>query len=109
MLVEAFLRATAKGWQHWADKNRDQAVDMLVKEYPNLNRADERVAVDVMLAYSFGDASRRRRAGARWTRPSGRSRSRLYSELGQFTARTPKVEDVITLDVLKATQAARKA
>ena len=32
----------------------------------------------------------------------------LYSELGQFTARTPKVEDVVTLDILKATQAARR-
>jgi NitT/TauT family transport system substrate-binding protein len=31
----------------------------------------------------------------------------LYSELGQFTARTPKVDEVITLDILKATQAAR--
>jgi NitT/TauT family transport system substrate-binding protein len=30
-----------------------------------------------------------------------------YAELGQFTARTPKVEDVISLDALKATAAAR--
>ena len=44
----------------WADKNRDQAVDMLVKEYPNLNRADERVAADVMLALQL----RRRGRGA---------------------------------------------
>ena len=39
---EAFLRATARGWQH-AKANRDQAVDLLVKEYPNLKREDERV------------------------------------------------------------------
>ena len=39
------VRAAAKGWQ-WADKNRDQAVDILVKDYPNLNRADERAAAD---------------------------------------------------------------
>jgi NitT/TauT family transport system substrate-binding protein len=31
----------------------------------------------------------------------------LYSDLGQFTAKTPKVDEVITLDILKATQAAR--
>ena len=31
----------------------------------------------------------------------------LYSELGQFTAKTPKVDEVITMDLLKATQAAR--
>ena len=56
-VLAGFLRASAKGWQ-WADKNRDQAVAILVQSYPNLDRADERVAADVMLAYSFGDAAR---------------------------------------------------
>ena len=106
-VLAAYLRASAKGW-HWADKNRDQAVDILVKEYPNLDRADERIAADVMLAYAFGDVARTQGWGtmdpAVW-----QEQIALYSELGQFTAKTPKVEDVITLDVLKATQAARKA
>ena len=105
--LAGFIRAAAKGWT-WADKNRDQAVDMLVKEYPNLNRADERVAADVMLAYSFGDVAKAQGWGsmdpANW-----QEQISLYSQLGQFTAKTPKVEEVITLDVLKATQAARKA
>ena len=105
--LAGFLRAAAKGWA-WADKNRDSAVDMLVKEYPNLDRADERVAADVMLAYSFGDVARAQGWGsmdpANW-----QDQIALYSELGQFTARTPKVDEVITLDILKATQAARKA
>lgn len=106
-VLAAFMRAAAKGWA-WADKNRDQAVDLLVKEYPNLNRADERAAADVMLAYSFGDNARAQGWGsmdpAIWAEQIA-----LYSELGQFTARTPKVDDVITLDILKATQAARRA
>jgi NitT/TauT family transport system substrate-binding protein len=104
-VLAAYLRAAAKGWQ-WADKNRDQAVDILVKEYPNLDRADERVAADVMLSYSFGDVARAQGWGtmdpAVW-----QDQIALYSDLGQFTAKTPKVEDVITLDILKATQAAR--
>ncbi len=104
-VLAGFIRASAKGWQ-WADKNRDQAVDILVKEYPNLVRDDERVAADVMLNYSFGEGSRALGWGgmdpANW-----QEQIALYSELGQFTARTPKVEDVITLDILKATQAAR--
>ena len=58
---------------------------MLVKEYPNLDRADERVAADVMLAYSFGDAARAQGWGtmdpAIW-----QEQIALYSELGQFTA-----------------------
>jgi len=104
-VLAAFVRASAKGWQ-WADKNRDQAVDILVKEYPNLDRADERVAADVMLAYSFGDAARA--AGWGTMDPAiWQEQIALYSDLGQFTAKTPKVDDVITLDVLKATQAAR--
>jgi NitT/TauT family transport system substrate-binding protein len=104
-LLAGFLRASAKGWQ-WADKNRDAAVDILVKEYPNLDRADERVAADVMLAYSFGDAAR---AGGWGTMDPAiwQDQIALYSELGQFTAKTPKVDEVITLDILKATQAAR--
>ena len=104
-VLAGFLRASAKGWQ-WADKNRDQAVAILVQSYPNLDRADERVAADVMLAYSFGDAAR---AGGWGTMDPAiwQDQIALYSDLGQFTAKTPKVDDVITLDVLKATQAAR--
>jgi NitT/TauT family transport system substrate-binding protein len=104
-VLAGFLRASAKGWQ-WADKNRDAAVDILVKTYPNLDRADERAAADVMLAYSFGDAAR---AGGWGTMDPAiwQDQIALYSELGQFTAKTPKVDDVITLDILKATQAAR--
>ena len=104
-VLAGFLRASAKGWQ-WADKNRDQAVAILVQSYPNLDRADERVAADVMLAYSFGDAAR---AGGWGTMDPAiwQEQISLYSELGQFTAKTPKVDDVITLDILKATQAAR--
>jgi NitT/TauT family transport system substrate-binding protein len=104
-VLAGFLRASAKGWQ-WADKNRDAAVDILVKTYPNLDRGDERVAADVMLAYSFGDAAR---AGGWGTMDPAiwQDQITLYSELGQFTAKTPKVDEVITLDILKATQAAR--
>jgi len=104
-VLAGFLRASAKGWQ-WADKNRDDAVNILVKEYPNLDRADERVAADVMLSYSFGDAAR---AGGWGTMDPAiwQDQIALYSELGQFTAKTPKVDEVITLDILKATQAAR--
>jgi NitT/TauT family transport system substrate-binding protein len=86
--------------------NRDQAVDLLVKEYPNLKREDERVAVDAMLEYAFGGAAQTQGWGAMdpavW-----QEQINTYAELGQFTARTPKVEDVISLDVLKATAAAR--
>ncbi len=105
--IEAFLRASARGWQH-ARANRDQAVEMLVKEYPNLKAEDERVAIDVMLDYSFGGQAAAQGWGsmdpAVW-----KEQVDMYAQLGQFTARTPKVDDLIWLDALKATAAARAA
>ncbi|MDP9902844.1 ABC transporter substrate-binding protein [Variovorax ginsengisoli] len=104
-VIEAFLRATARGW-HQVRANRDQAVELLVREYPNLKAEDERVAVDVMLDYSFGGQAATQGWGgmdpAVW-----KEQIDMYAQLGQFTARTPKVEDVITLDLLKATAAQR--
>ena len=71
-----------------------------------LFRSDERLAIDVMLGYSLSDAARSQGWGtmdpAIW-----QEQIALYSELGQFTNRTPKVDEVITMDILKATQAAR--
>jgi NitT/TauT family transport system substrate-binding protein len=104
-VLEAFLRASARGW-HYAQANRDQAVDLLLKEYPNLKLEDERVALDTMLGYSFGDLTKAQGWGAMdpavW-----QEQISLYQELGQFTAGAPKLNDVITMDILKATQAAR--
>jgi NitT/TauT family transport system substrate-binding protein len=103
--IAGFVRATAKGW-YYAQANRDQAVDLLVKEYPNLVRQDEREALDVMLTYAFTDTTRTEGWGtmdpAVW-----QDQIKLYSDLGQFTKRTPKLEEVMTLDILKATADAR--
>ena len=104
-VIDAFVRATARGWQH-VKANRDQAVELLVKEYPNLKREDERAAVDVMLEYAFGGLAQTQGWGAMdpavW-----QSQISMYAELGQFTARTPRVDDVIWLDALKSTAAFR--
>jgi NitT/TauT family transport system substrate-binding protein len=104
-VIEAFLRATSRGWHH-AKANRDQAVDLLLKEYPNLNREDERVALDAMLEYALSGLALTQGWGAMdptvW-----QTQITMYSELGQFTAKTPKLDEVVTLDALKATMAAR--
>ena len=76
-------------------KNPDKAVDLLVKEYPNLNRDDERRGQQ-------GDAQLRlqRQHQGQWlgrVGPGGLAGAdRALRDLGQFTAGTPKVEDVIT-------------
>ena len=104
-LITKYLRASAKGWAY-AHANRDQAVALLVKEYPNLIAADEREALDVMLSFSFGPQTKAEGWGtmdaAVWQQQID-----LYASLGQFTKRTPKLAEVMTLDVLKATADAR--
>jgi NitT/TauT family transport system substrate-binding protein len=96
-----FLRASAKGWEY-AHAHRDEAVDLLVREFPNLNRADEREAADVMLQYSFNENTRINGWGAMdpqvW-----REQIDLYAQLGQFSNRTPRLEEVMTMDILNRT------
>jgi NitT/TauT family transport system substrate-binding protein len=100
-LLVRFMRASAKGWAFTYD-NRDKAVELLVKHFPNLVAADERAAVDVMLDATFTPATKTGGFGtmdpAIW-----QDQISLYSQLGQFTKRTPSVEEVMTLDILNAT------
>ncbi|GAB7550250.1 ABC transporter substrate-binding protein [Cupriavidus sp. 8B] len=104
-VLQRFLRATARGWLY-ANKNRDQAIDLLLKEFPSLNRADERASIDVLMGYALNPASATQGWGsmdpAVW-----QEQISLYAQLGQFRARAPKVEDVMTLDILHATKSSR--
>jgi NitT/TauT family transport system substrate-binding protein len=104
-LLARFMRASARGWAY-AHDNRDHAVELLVKQYPNLVAADERAAADVMLDYTFDE---RTKSGGYGTMDPAvwQDQIDLYASLGQFTKRTPKLEEVMTMDVLKATDSAR--
>jgi NitT/TauT family transport system substrate-binding protein len=104
-VLARFLRASARGWG-FAYANRDQAIDFLVKQYPNLVAADERVAADVLLAYIFDEHTK---AGGYGTMDAAvwQDQIDLYAGLGQFTKRTPKRDEVMTLDILAATADAR--
>lgn len=100
-----FVRATGKGWAY-AHANRDKAVEFLVKEFPNLNAQDEREAADMMLKFAFSD----RTAAEGWGTMDPKvwqEQIDLYAQLNQFSKRVPKVDEVITLDILKATADAR--
>lgn len=104
-VLQKYLRASGKGWA-FAYANRDKAVELLVKEFPNLVAADEREALDVMLKYAFSP----RTASEGWGTMDPavwQEQIDLYAALGQFSKRTPKLEDVMTLDILKATAAGR--
>jgi NitT/TauT family transport system substrate-binding protein len=101
-LLAKFLRATTRGWAY-ANKNRDAAVDHLIKEYPNLNGADEKVALETQLGYAFNAQTQANGWGA-MDRAVWQDQITQYAELGQFTKRVPKVDEVMTLDILNATR-----
>lgn len=104
-MINGFVRATAKGWAY-AAANKEKAVELLIKEYPNFNPKDELEAAGVMLSYVFNANTKANGWGAMdpavWD-----SQIKLYSDLGQFSKRTPALNEVMTLDHLKATDAAR--
>ena len=101
-VLQKFLRATTRGWAY-ANKNRDQSVDHLIKEYPSLNQADERVALDSLMGYAFNQQTQANGWGA-MDRTVWQDQITQYAELGQFTKRVPKVDEVMTLDILNATR-----
>ena len=104
-VLQKFLRATARGYAY-ANANRDAAADLLIKEYPNLNRNDEKVGIDAMMAYAFNDLTK---ANGWGTMDPGvwQDQISLYSQLGQFSKRTPKLDEVMTMEMLTATRDAR--
>jgi NitT/TauT family transport system substrate-binding protein len=104
-VLAKFLRATGKGWAY-AHANQAAAVDFLVKEFPNLKREDEIDAAKVMLEYAFSDKTKAEGWGA-MDASVWQDQISLYAELGQFTKRVPKLDEVMTLDILKATADSR--
>ncbi|MEA2876001.1 MAG: NitT/TauT family transport system substrate-binding protein [Hyphomicrobiales bacterium] len=106
-VLAKYLRASAKGWGFaYQPANRDKAVEMLVKEFPNLNAKDETEALEAMLRFSFSP----RTAAEGWGTMDPaiwQDQISLYAELGQFSKRVPKLEEVMTLDILKMTADSR--
>jgi NitT/TauT family transport system substrate-binding protein len=106
-VLAKYLRASAKGWAFaYEPANRDKAVEMLVKEFPNLNAKDEHEALEAMLKFSFSPRTKTEGWGtmepAVW-----QDQISLYAELGQFSKRVPKLEEVMTLEILKMTADSR--
>jgi NitT/TauT family transport system substrate-binding protein len=103
--VVRFLRATARGW-NYARSHMDEAADHLIQEYPNLNRSDERIAIESLMSFAFVDRAAQFGWGAMdpalWSEQIS-----MYAKLGQFANRVPTVDEVMTMKVLDATQSYR--
>lgn len=101
-LLEGFIRATARGWEY-ADANREEAVDLLLEAYPNLDREAESEGSEVILDYVLGDTAREQGWGTMdpevW-----QSQLDLWEELDQFSTDTPSLEEVATFDLLEQTE-----
>jgi len=104
-VLAAFTRAAAKGWAY-AHQNPEKAVDLLVKAYPNLDRAAEMEAIKPVLGFSFTKTTAAKGWGT--MEPSvWEQQIHVYDELQQFSGPAPKVTDVMTDSILKTTAAAR--
>ncbi|MFA9429907.1 ABC transporter substrate-binding protein [Egicoccus sp. AB-alg2] len=105
-VLEAFLRATAKGWQ-FAQDNFDVAIDHLLAAYPNLEREAEEEGAQVILEYVMAETALADGWGAMdpdvW-----QAQLDLWDELGQFQGEKPALEDIVTLELLDTTADARQ-
>jgi NitT/TauT family transport system substrate-binding protein len=69
-------------------QNRDKAIELLMKEFPNLHATDERAAADVMLSYCF-DAGTKLSGWHDGPEDLAAGPDRRTGHLGQFSKRTP--------------------
>ena len=104
-VLARFLKAAAKGWGYAKD-NQEEAVDILVGQYPNLDRDSEMEAVGTVIDYSFGPATRERGWG-QMTKENWQAQIDIYAKLEQFKGEVPAVDDVMTLAILDATKETR--
>lgn len=104
-MLAGFLRAAGRGWAY-AHDNKEAAIDMLIAAYPNLVKADELAALDVMLSHVFTEATAAKGWGtfepANWQK-----QIELYDSLGEFSAGAPALEQVETTAILEATADSR--
>lgn len=104
--LAAFMRGTARGWGY-AKTHQAEAVDMLVAEYPILDKASEMDAVPLVIGFSFGDTTKSNGWG-QMTNENWQAQIDIYAKLGQFRGAPPKLGDVMTFDILKLSEKTRK-
>ena len=105
-VLARFLTGSARGWGY-ARQNPEEAVDHLVSEYRNLDRASELDAVGPVLGFSF-DGTTATEGWAAMNPENWQKQIDVYADLEQFKGDTPTVGDVMTTDILAATESLRK-
>ncbi len=103
--VEAIIRVSAKGWG-WVYENPEEAVEILVERYPNMDLEAEKKAVGLITAYSFDDSTAKGGWGT-MSPENWQNQIDIYDQLGQFENGAPTLEELVDFSVLKATAADR--
>ena len=105
-VLTGYLGASARGWGY-AKENPEEAVDMLVSAYPNLDRASELQAVGPVLGFSFNETTASDGWGA-MNAENWQNQIEIYAGLGQFQGDVPELGDVMTTSILDATSDIRR-
>lgn len=103
--VARFVRAVARGWGY-VYENRDEAIETYLEMNSRGVREDELLAMPLLMDYMF-DARTREHGWGTFDPQVWQAQIDLYDSLGQFTAGTPVLDDIITTSVLDATADAR--
>lgn len=104
--LAGFIAATAKGWGYARD-NQEEAVNLLVEAYPNLDKQSELETIAPLMKYVFNETTAKDGWGT-MTKENWAAQIKTYDDLGQFKEGVPTVDDVVDLSVLEATADIRK-
>ena len=105
-VLARFLTGSARGWG-FARENPEAAVDHLVSEYRNLDRASELEAVHPVLGFSFNDVTAME-GWATMNADNWQAQIDIYDQLDQFQGATPGLGDVMTTEIIEATEEIRR-
>jgi NitT/TauT family transport system substrate-binding protein len=105
-VLARFLKAVAKGWGYTHD-HPEEAVEITVKAYPNLDLAIEKQTIPLVLSLSF-DANTKENGWGTFKPSDIGDQINLMDEIGMFKDSTkPVLEESITTKLLELTAADR--
>jgi NitT/TauT family transport system substrate-binding protein len=100
-VAASYIAGAAKGWE-WTYKNREEAVDIMVDAYPNLDRETEKATIDKVIDLSFDSVTKEHGWG--WVETDKLQRQiNQYSSVGKFEKEIPTISTFLDMSALEAT------
>lgn len=104
-LYASYLRAASRGWQFALEKP-EEAMELFVKAYPNLDAKAETTALQLLQPFAVSDLTRTDGWGA-FDPAVWQENITTFEELKQFEAATPTLDEVMTTTILDLTKGKR--